>query len=433
MLDRNIAPKIRPLDKFALPEVERITLDGGVQLLYLDHCSQPVTRLDLVFGVGYYHEDLALQAPFTINMLRHGTGSLSEEEIARRLDFYGASIETTVYPNHTLVTMYSMNRFLGEMLPLLMDLLTDPTFEPEKLETYRQGRFQNFLVNSRRTSYRAQINFKKILCGNDHPLGQIVTAEDYRILKRDDIIRWFHQNYDTKSGNTCMGAYAFGSITPEVQDLLKRHLGCLRTPDQRRLGELQFGLERFGLYTTRNKRVMIEMRDCSQKSLRMGCLSVERHHKDYNDLNVLVTLFGGYFSSRLMKVVREEKGYTYGISAELAEYPDTGLLVIGCDFAPQYQEQLVEEVYHQMDLLKQNPCSEDELELLRNYLAGTLSRSCDSVFSLADMYMLLDTAQLPRDYYEQRLDALLRISPERLMNLARQYFCEENIKEVLAG
>lgn len=124
-----------------------------------------------------------------------------------------------------------------------------------------------------------------------------------------------------------------------------------------------------------------------QSAVRMGMLTLEHKHPDFLKTRVLVTLLGGYFGSRLMSNIREEKGYTYNISAYTVPYPGCGMLVISAETANETVEPLIQEVYHEIDRLQNELVAEEELTMVKNYMLGEMCRSYESAFSLADAWI----------------------------------------------
>lgn len=185
--------------------------------------------------------------------------------------------------------------------------------------------------------------------------------------------------------------------------------------------------------TTSDKRLFIERPDALQSAVRMGLVTISRHHPDFAKLRVLVTLLGGYFGSRLMSNIREDKGYTYGISAGLASYPDDSLLAISAETANEYVEPLVAEVYHEIDRLQHELVPLDELQMVKNYMMGDICRSYESAFSLSDAWIFLHTSHLPDTYFDEVQAAISGVTPEELRRLAQEYLCKENLKEVVSG
>ena len=168
-------------------------------------------------------------------------------------------------------------------------------------------------------------------------------------------------------------------------------------------------------------------------AVRMGMLSLDRRHPDYLKVRVLVTLFGGYFGSRLMSNIREDKGYTYGISAGIMPYPDSGLLVVNAETANEFVEPLIKEVYHEIDRLQNDLVPVEELAMVRNYMLGDMCRSYESAFSLADAWIFIHTSGLPDSYVRDAVEAVKTITPAEIRELASRYLCKETLKEIVSG
>ena len=165
----------------------------------------------------------------------------------------------------------------------------------------------------------------------------------------------------------------------------------------------------------------------------MGMVTLDGDHPDFFKLRVLITLFGGYFGSRLMSNIREDKGYTYGISAGVTSYPTTPALVIGAETTPEFVKPLITEVYHEIDNLQQELVSEDELDMVRNYMIGDMCRNCESAFSWADAWIYASTLDLPDTYFSDFFKAIKDTSAEDIRQLAQRYLCKETLKEVVSG
>ena len=181
------------------------------------------------------------------------------------------------------------------------------------------------------------------------------------------------------------------------------------------------------------KRIFAERAGAMQSAVRLGMLTIDRNHPDYLKLRVLVTLLGGYFGSRLMSNIREEKGYTYGISAGLFSYPGVSSLVISTETANEYVEPLIREVYREIDRLQNEPVREEELAMVRNYMSGDLCRSYESAFTLVDAWIFLQTSALPPTFFDETLRTIKAITAEDIQRLAQEYLCKENLKEVVSG
>ena len=160
---------------------------------------------------------------------------------------------------------------------------------------------------------------------------------------------------------------------------------------------------------------------------------MDRLHPDFLKARVMVTLFGGYFGSRLMSNIREDKGYTYGIGAGIVTYPGVSVLAISTEAANEYAEAVITEVYKEMDLLCNEHVPQTELDMVKNYMLGDWCRSYEGPFSLSDAWIYVETGGLDKEFFVRSIDAIQSITCEEVQALAQKYLCKENLIEVIAG
>ena len=425
LLDRTIQPKVRDIEHLAVQMPQRFIMPNGVPLNILNSGDNEVVRIDLLIEGGRWHQSQPLQALFTNRMLREGTLRYSTLEIAEKLDYYGAWLELSSASEYAYITLYSLNKYLPQTLDVLESIVKEPTFPEKELGVVAENNIQQFIVNSSKVDFLAHRALMKAVYGGQHPCGRLVQKEDYKRIT-PDVLRKFYDRYYHSRNCTI---YVSGKVGDD----------CVR-----RIEDL-FGREAFGKgfqkpektdfvpVSSVDKRIFVEYADVMQSAVRMGMLSLERCHPDYLKARVMVTLFGGYFGSRLMSNIREEKGYTYGISAGIAPYPGQGILVINTETANEFVEPLVREVYHEIDRLQYDPVPEDELFMVKNYMLGEMCRSYESAFSLADAWMFVQVSGFGDTHFEDVLNTIKNITPEEIRELAGRYLCKEKLKEVISG
>ena len=425
LLDRTIQPKVRDIEHLAVQMPQRFIMPNGVPLNILNSGDNEVVRIDLLIEGGRWHQSQPLQALFTNRMLREGTLRYSALEIAEKLDYYGAWLELSSASEYAYITLYSLNKYLPQTLDVLESIVKEPTFPEKELGVVAENNIQQFIFNSSKVDFLAHRALMKAVYGGRHPCGRLVQKEDYKRIT-PDVLRKFYDRYYHSRNCTI---YVSGKVGDD----------CVR-----RIEDL-FGREAFGKgfqkpektdfipVSSVDKRIFVEYADVMQSAVRMGMLSLERCHPDYLKARVMVTLFGGYFGSRLMSNIREEKGYTYGISAGIMFYPDSGLLAISTETDNEYVEPLIQEVYHEIDRLHQEPVSAEELTIVRNYMLGEMCRSYESPFSLSDAWIFIATSGLDDDYFSRSLLAVNEVTPMEIQDLAQRYLCKETLKEVIAG
>ena len=425
MIDRTLQPPVCEPDDFVMQRPECHVLPNGIPLNILNVGDSEVVRVDVLMKGGRWHQRLLLQALFTNRMLREGTLRYSSSEIAERLDYYGAWLELSCAAEYAFITLYSLNKYLPQTLDVLESMVKEPLFPEKELRIVLDNNMQQFMVNSSKVDFLAHRGLAEAIFGKHHPCGRVVQEEDYGHITRE-VLREFYEDY-YHSGNCTL--YVSGRVTDEalayIEKLFGREpFGACRKPVLHRS---------FTPESMPEKRAFIERSDALQSAVKMGMTTLERNHPDYLKFRVLVTLFGGYFGSRLMSNIREEKGYTYGISAGLFSYPGVSSLVISTETANEYVEPLIREVYREIDRLQNEPVLEEELAMVRNYMSGDLCRSYESAFTLADALIFLQTSALPPTFFDETLRTIKAITAEDIQRLAQEYLCKENLKEVVSG
>lgn len=423
-MDRTIQPEIQPLKNFHIQTPVRTTLPNGIPLTVINAGEQEVVRMDVLFSGGRWQQSQKLQALFTNRMLREGTTKYTAATIAEKLDYYGSWLELSSSSEYAYITVYSLNKYLVKTLEVVESMIKEPLFPQKELQTILDTNIQQYLVNTSKVDFLAHRSLLKSLYGEQHPCGKIVMEEDYHTIT-PEVLREFYERY-YHSGNCSI--FLSGKVT---DDIISRVTDIFGIP----FGQYQLQMPKlsFPFAAIPEKRIFTEREDAMQSAVKMGCTTITREHPDYPKLRVLMTLFGGYFGSRLMSNIREDKGYTYGISAGVVFYPDSGLLIVSTETDNEYVEPLIQEVYHEIDRLHQEPVSAEELRMVRNYMLGEMCRSYESPFSLSDAWIFIATSGLKDDYFARSLQAVNEITPAEIQDLAQRYLCKETLKEVIAG
>lgn len=424
-MDRTLPPKIRELRQMEIQPPRRSILPNGVPLNVIDAGDCEVMRIDLLMPGGRWQQTAPLQALFTNRMLREGTHRYTAARLAEQLDYYGAWLELSAAAEHSFVTLYTLNKYLPQTLDVLESVIKEPLFPDERLQVVIDNNVQQFKVNCSKVDFLAHRRLMQCLFGRLHPSGRLVEEEDYRRITAP-LLRSFYRSHYHSQG--CV-IYLSGRVTDEA---------CRRV-------ERIFGTEPFGQVgctepaatyqpqSDAGKRFFIPRQGALQSAVRMGSLAPDRHHPDFLKLRVLVTLLGGYFGSRLMSNIREEKGYTYGIGASLVPYPGHSVLVINSETANEYVNPLIAEVYRELERLQNEPVSDAELAMVRNYLLGELCRNYESPFSLADAWIFVHTSRFPDTHFADSLQAIKETTSDDIRRLAQLYLCKETLKEVVSG
>ncbi len=425
LLDRTIQPEVKEIGHLAVQVPQRHVMPNGIILNILDSGDNEVVRIDLLIEGGRWQQSQPLQALFANRMLREGTLRYTAGEIAEKLDYYGAWLELSSASEYAYITLYSLNKYLPQTLEILESIVKEPLFPEKELGIIVDNNIRQFMVNSSKVDFLAHRALMKAVYGEAHPCGRPVRKEDYSRINPTVLREFYDRHYHSRNCTI----YVSGKVSDDCVRRIEELFGSepfgkdCRKPEKR---------EFFPVSCT-DKRIFTEHADAMQSAVRMGMLSLDRCHPDYLKARVMVTLFGGYFGSRLMSNIREEKGYTYGISAGIVSYPGQGMLVVNTETDNEFVEPLIKEVYHEIDCLQNDLVPEEELAMVRNYMLGEMCRSYESAFSLADAWMFVQVSGFDDSYFDDALNAVKEISTEEIRELAGRYLCKEKLKEVISG
>ena len=424
-MDRSIQPITKNIQDFEIALPQRLTLSNGIPLTIINAGEQDVVRLDILFSGGRWRQSHKLQSVFTNRMLKEGTKKYVSSEIAEKLDYYGSWLELSCSASYEFITLYSLNKHFESTLSLLESIIKEPVFPQNELDIVVNANVQQYLVNSAKVDFQCHRKLLNVLYGEQHPCGSAVTEIDYRNLTRKQLESFYNEFYNS---NNC-SIFISGKVTDDILKCIENHFGNTT------FGILQQAcpLKEFPIKISSEKRFLIAQEEALQCSVKLGCHTITRNHSDYLKYRVMVKLFGGYFGSRLMTNIREDKGYTYGISASTLLYPHDGSLVINADTDSIYVNQLIDEVYNEIDKLHKTLVTDEELLKVKNYLIGDMCRGYESPFSLSDAWIFIYTSDLDDNYFSKAMHTIQNINSLEIQEMALKYLCQNKLKEVIVG
>ncbi|MEO6978003.1 MAG: pitrilysin family protein, partial [Mucilaginibacter sp.] len=398
-------------------------LDNGCNIFCFNSGDQELVRIEWIFANQRYNPKKPLLNSAVNSMLTEGTNAMTQAQISDKVDFYGAFLQVDYGYDNSLVTLYSLNKHLHHTLPVIKDILTDSILPEKELATYIRNQQQKLQVSMQKNDYVARRNFNKALYG-DTLYGLGADADTYKTLHREDMLAHFKQMYQPSNCTIIIS----GKIEPQILELITNTFDKGWTnpdikPDTTQ-PEIISSTEHF--YFT-------EKPDALQSAIRMGLPVINRTHPDFPGLQVLNTVLGGYFGSRLMANIREDKGYTYGIGSGMSSLKHAGAMFIATEVGADVCNAAITEIEKEINILKTELIPDEELSLVRNYMLGSLLGSLENVFSHADKFKNLYFAGLDYDYYDRYVETVKTISSERLKELANVYLDFDGFYKVIVG
>lgn len=427
MLNRNVAPKIfSPIEfDYNLPDCHQLHFPNGISLYYYTDTIQPVVQLELVFKAGLWYESQAGQAIATGSLLKNGTSTKTSFQINEWIEQYGAAVKVNIGVDLASVSISCLTKHLSKMLPLVFELLTDAQYPQEELAIYQQNAKQRLSVNLLKTDFIANRKIDEYLFGFSHPYGRYMQAEDYDNLQ-PELLQQFRKQFYQSLNCTMFMAGSFGD---EELAYIQEVFGMHAWNEAKSIAPEPVMLQP---EPTKKHRVAHDEKSV-QGSIRLASPFPDKHHPDFYPMIVLNTVFGGYFGSRLMSNIREEKGYTYGIHSYMYNHMRCSAYMITTEAGKDVCEAAVQEIYAEMKLLREELIDDEELELVKNYLLGTILGDLDGSFQIMQRWKNLILNGFTKERFEKNIQIYKTVTPEALRELAVTYYQPERFYDLIVS
>lgn len=424
MINRKTAPAITDAVSFnlSLKPCERYVLDNKTPVYAIHAGAQDVVMVEWVFYAGNWYESKNIVAGTTNFLLKNGTTKRNAYSINEYFEFYGAYLNRSCYNETATITLHCLTKHLHELLPVVAEIITESIFPEEELAICKQNQKQRLQVNLKKCDFIANRLIDEYVFGFHHPYGKYTSTVDYDALQREELIAYHEQYY--KNG-TCM-VFAAGKLPANLDQQLNQVFGKLPLNSQP-LPDIQYPV----VSATEKKYRIVNDAEGVQGAIRLAQPFFNRHHPDFPKVQVLNNIFGGFFGSRLMSNIREDKGYTYGIHSYLQNHIHHSAWMISTEAGRDVCEATITEVYHEMERLRNEPIEKEELELVRNYMMGSLLGDLDGPFQIIGRWKTYILNGLDEQYFYKSIETIRTVSSEELQTLAKQYLNPEHFYELV--
>lgn len=404
-----------------IAEAEVITLRNGLQLHLLHSDDFEILRLSVVFRAGSASQTVPFSASATANLLAEGSSRMSGREISERLDYHGSYFDVNIDRDYTYISFAMLSKFVDPTLEVAAEILMRPTFPEEEVRTYCAKRKQRLAIDRTKVDVRAREAFAEAIFGREHPYGQRFDEAAYDRLTRNDLVTFYTRHYTADNGfAVCsgrVGAHERAALIalleqlPSTGDKLHPHFPA---PQQ-------------------THSVRLPHEGAVQSSIRIGRLLFPREHPDFVGMQVVAAALGGYFGSRLMQNLRERNGYTYGVMAAMVNFEHEGYLAIAAQVGSEVTEAALREILFEIERLRTEPISEEELQLVKNIMTGEMMRILDGPFGIADVTIENILCGRTNRVINENVERIRRITPDEVQRLAKQYLQSDELVTVIVG
>ncbi len=423
MLNRKEAPFATEIKEINIKEADATLFQNGINLYSINAGNEEVLKIDFVFNAGSNMQQIKGQANFAAKMLSEGTSKYSAAEIAEKLDFYGAYFQAKSGTDDATITLYCLNKHLKNCIPFIVEILTDSLFPEKDLEILKKNTIQNLVVNEERNSYLARRKFNQSVFGGNSVYGSFSSKEDIISIERTSLINFYKNQYQKGIKYILVSGFVTDDVIKTIANNFDNAIFSHAIENENKYVSNEFVKET--IYLDRENSV--------QSAIRIGKKLFNRNNPDFREMQLLNLILGGYFGSRLMKNIREEKGLTYGIYSAIESYPNDACWYIDTEINNDLCEMGVEEIYKEVKLIRTVKIGDDELRTAKNYLLGSFLRSIDGPFSLADRFKILKDYNLEYSYFYEYIEIIKKSTADNLIILANKHLNEETFTKVIVG
>ncbi len=420
-LDRSIAPAIAALDTILIPQIDEYRLSNGIRVIELNSGSQDIVKLEYVHAGGRYQESQKLAAKLYSSTLRDGTSSRSSAQIAEKIDYYGATLSSRSGMDSCSLILYSLHKHLDQLLPIFLDVCTDPVFPEEEIRKTCVRSSEKLKIQLAKNEVLAYREITSLIFGDDHPYGYNTYPEQYLKLDRNLAQEHFDHCIHTEGSFIIIS----GKITDAIRLVITSRLEQIPIKENKRLEKV------FDSYEMQAQRLNIEGPNSYQKAIRVGKKLCSREHDDYAKLYVTNTVLGGYFGSRLMSSIREEKGYAYGVFSMLDTMAKEGSFYISTEVAIKNAEATLLLMQKEIQELQDKLISKEEHRMVTNYIMGSFINMLDGPFKTSELIRTLYISGLDFHYLDSLIHTIRDTSRQEIQDIAKKYLQWEDMSIVM--
>jgi len=419
---RKQGPAIRMIENVRLPSYDRILLDNGFPLYSILQGTQDIIKIELVFQSGRTYEEKKVVSRACNSQIKEGSLTMSSKQIVDKVDYYGASLRTGETLDSCSISLFCLGKHLETLLPILQEVVLSPQFPEDELRKYIETNTERLKIELVKNDVIAYRKITESIFTQDHAYGYNSEIKDYAALQAVDLKSHYSRNYVS---NNCH-IFLSGKVSPKHIELCNNYFGSgFRSgPVSEKLPSL--------VDSSPSSEVIASDQDF-QTAIKIGKRLFKRSHPDYPAMYVLNAILGGYFGSRLMSNIREEKGYTYNIYSEVDVMKHDGLFMIGTEVSADFAEKTISEIFREISVLKSELVSEGELQMVRNYLLGRILNFIDGPFNTGRLLKSIVLSDLADNYFDNLVRTIKSVSAEELRVLANKYWNQEEMWIVQVG
>ena len=369
-----------------------------------------IVKLSAVISAGRIHEFEKIQSLTTAKLIGKGTVHKSATELDQLFDFFGASFEIDASFDDVKISLSCLKKHFFELNQIFFETIYETVFHQDEFDLLINNRKEKLKQILSRNDYLSDRHTGQIVFGEDHPYGYAATIQDYDNISITSVQNFYDQHYTIENSSFILVGDIEQAMIDFLESKIKNH--NYQPIENREYIKPILTTEKYHQFNAPN---------ILQSSIKISWMSMPPNHEDFNNYSILNTILGGYFGSRLMQQIREEKGYTYGIYSQINTMLFHTYTSISTEINAAVIKETIEDIKECFLELQSKLIDEDELNLVKNYLKGEILRETDGSFRRAEAITKLKAYGLDENYFVNLLQDIENVSPKIILDTANQY------------
>lgn len=409
---------------FQLPEKQHYQLPNGLEVTLVPYGSIPKVTISAIVMAGNLNEgEDTWLADLTASLMEEGTSNRSAEEIAQQAAEMGGSVNIGVGLDQTFVTGQALSEFAPDMVALLADILLHPALPAEELERLRRDFLRNLEVALNDPDTMALVAFRDALYG-DHPYGRLFpSVEQLQSYNVEQIRNFWDENFGAQRTHVFVaGMFDEAAVSAAIEQAFggwKTGPGPLAMPPTPN--------------TDRQYVELIDRKNASQSNMYLGLVTPDPSQEDYVALQAANSMLGGAFSSRITRNIREDKGYTYSPNSALLARKQDAYWVQNAAITTDDTAAALKEVYSEINRLRDEPPSEEELLATQNLMAGVFTLQNSTRQGIINVLNYVDLHGLGENYLTDYVSRVYALTPAEISRVTTEYLKPDDMTLVVVG
>jgi zinc protease len=427
-LDRSQRPTLGPTPSVRLPRIQRAELPNGLHVWLVENHRLPLVACNLVVFAGSEREPLNTPglAAFTAAMLQEGTAKRTSLQIADEIDGMGASMRVFAQTDYASASLECLSRHLDAALDVYADVLMHAAFPETEFARVKNDRLTSILQQKDRPQAIASVAFSRVLYGANHPYGNDIsgTEQSVRTATREDLVKFYQTYYHPNNATLIVyGDASLGSLLPK----LTQKFGGWQKADIPAVPAFPDPAQ-----MTR-KLYIVDKPGAPQSEIRIGYPALARSTPDFFAANLMNTILGGMFTSRLNSNIRERRGFSYGVRSTFQYSRLPGPFVASGGVHTAKTDSSLQEFLKEIDLMHEKGLTAAELTAAKNRAKGVFATSFEMPQQIAASLVNLVVYNLPDDYFQNYLKSVDGVTLEDAQRVAKQYLDTSKMAIVVVG